>query len=83
MSIVAFVSAVSDEFHHRDPRQPRSFESYRDVLARSLRILVKECRVTTQEDLVQGQGDLLATLDEQVRDSYAGNTRPAKSDWKA
>lgn len=70
MSIVAFVSAVSDEFHHRDPCQPWSFESYREVLARSLRILVKGCRVTTQEDLVQGPGDLLETLEEEIRVSH-------------
>ena len=66
MTLVAFVSAVSDEFHHADIQRPALFDSYRDVLARSLRILVEDCTVTTQEDLAQGFGDLLATLENEI-----------------
>ena len=70
MPIVSFVSAVSDEFHHKDSRHPQSFESYRDVLKRSLRILVSDCEVVTQEDLRQGPGDLLETLDTEISNAH-------------
>ncbi len=59
-------SAVSKEFHEKDPRRPQAFSSYREVLARSLRILTKESVVVSQEDLEQGPGDLLGTLDEEI-----------------
>ncbi len=69
MSMTVFISAVSREFHARDPKQPQSFESYRSVLTRSLRLLVRDCEVVVQEELVQGLGDLLATLDSEVQRS--------------
>ena len=69
MSLTVFLSAVSSEFHHKDTGNPLSFESYRDVLTRSLRWLVPDCTVTTQEDLRQGFEDLLATLDGEVAQS--------------
>lgn len=65
MTVTAFLSAVSDEFHNRTPGS--RFVSYRDVLARSLRILVKDCQVVVQEDLKQGMGDLLETLETEIR----------------
>ena len=34
MSVTFFLSAVSGEFHRKDPAHPLSFESYRDVLTR-------------------------------------------------
>jgi tetratricopeptide (TPR) repeat protein len=71
MSLTVFVSAVSNEFARRNPRNPRDFESYREILKRSLRILVRDCRVIDQEELAQGPGDLLATLDAEVQ----------RSDW--
>lgn len=69
MSAVFFLSAVSSEFHHKDPERPMSFESYRDVLTRSLRRQIPGCEVIVQEELKQGYGDLLHTLDDEVRNS--------------
>lgn len=69
VSMTVFVSAVSNEFHHKDPKNPQSFESYRAVLTRSLRLLVRDCTVVVQEELIQGLGDLLATLDQEVQRS--------------
>lgn len=65
MTVKAFLSAVSNEFHHRTPGC--RFDSYRDVLARSLRILVNDCQVIAQEDLKQGMGDLLHTLETEIQ----------------
>ena len=64
--VSVFVSAVSDEFHKHEYPNPLSFRSYRDILSRSLRILVRDCRVVAQEDLVQGPGDLLDTLEREI-----------------
>jgi hypothetical protein len=67
MTTVVFLSAVSDEFHKGDPRRPRAFASYRDVLANGLRRLGPDYVVIVQEDFAQGFGDLLETLDDEVR----------------
>ena len=69
MSMTAIVSAVSDEIHYKDRKNPPSFESYRELLIRSLRLLVRDCRVVVQEELIQGPADLLATLDHEVQHS--------------
>ena len=53
-----FISAVSNEFHYKDRKHPQSFVSYRDVLTRSLRVLVRDCTVIVQEELVQGMGEV-------------------------
>ena len=54
MSATIFLSIVSSEFHHKDPQRPQSFESYRDVLTRSLRRQIPGCEVIVQEELKQG-----------------------------
>jgi len=54
MSTTIFVSVVSSEFHHKDPQRPMSFESYRDILTRSLRRQIPGCEVIVQEELKQG-----------------------------
>jgi hypothetical protein len=64
-----FISAVSSEFHSKDPNRPQSFESYRDVMTRSLRRLVPGCEVIVQEELRQGPDDILHTLDLEIRQS--------------
>ncbi len=69
MATVVFLSAVSDEFHKPDPRDPRRFHSYRIVLANALSALGPDYIVITQEDLAQGFGDLLQTLDEEIQRS--------------
>jgi hypothetical protein len=63
---VIFVSAVSNEFHRAPPEQRHRFESYRDVLKQAFRILAPEYEVIVQEDLIQGFGDLLETLEYEV-----------------
>lgn len=59
MSAVFFLSAVSSEFHHKDPERPMSFESYRDVLTRSLRRQIP--------DVQRLSLPLIQTLDRVVR----------------
>jgi tetratricopeptide (TPR) repeat protein len=63
---VIFVSAVSAEFHRCPPEQRHLFQSYRDVLKAGFRMLAPHYEVIVQEDLVQGIGDLLETLDLEV-----------------
>jgi hypothetical protein len=63
---VIFVSAVSNEFHRVPPDQRHSFQSYRDVLKQAFRILAPHYEVIVQEDLVQGFGDLLETLEHEI-----------------
>jgi tetratricopeptide (TPR) repeat protein len=67
--VTVFLSAVSREFHEPDPESPRRFPSYRDVLSRALRSLGPGFSVIVQEELAQGPGDLLATLDTEIRRS--------------
>jgi hypothetical protein len=67
--VTVFLSAVSQEFHQPHPVDPRLFLSYRDVLAHALRRLGPGFSVIVQEDLAQGLGDLLATLDAEIRRS--------------
>jgi tetratricopeptide (TPR) repeat protein len=63
---VIFVSAVSNEFHKVPPESRHIFQSYRDVLKQAFRILAPHYEVIVQEDLPQGFGDLLETLDQEV-----------------
>jgi tetratricopeptide (TPR) repeat protein len=63
---VIFVSAVSNEFHRVPPELRHKFQSYRDVLKQAFRILAPHYEVIVQEDLVQGFGDLLETLDHEI-----------------
>ena len=63
-----FLSCVSDEFHKPDPDGQQRFLSYRDDLAEGLRQARFE--VVTQEDFAQGFGDLLQTLDDEVRECH-------------
>jgi len=63
---VIFVSAVTNEFHKKPQQSPRSFASYRDVLKQAFRFLAPEYEVIVQEDLQQGFGDLLETLDHEI-----------------
>lgn len=65
-SRVIFLSAVSNEFHNAPPERRHLFQSYRDVLKQAFRILSPSYEVIVQEDLVQGLGDLLATLENEV-----------------
>src|SRR5258708_4673938 len=67
--VTVFLSAVSREFHEPDPENPRGFQSYRDVLAHALRRMGPAFSVIVQEDLAQGLGDLLATLDAEIQRS--------------
>jgi tetratricopeptide (TPR) repeat protein len=66
MTSKIFISMVSSEFHSKDPDKPLAFESYRDVLSRSLRRQIPGCEVIVQEELKQSFGDLLHTLDREV-----------------
>ena len=63
---VIFISAVSDEFHRVPPDCRHTFSSYRDVLKHAFRTLAPHYEIIVQEDLVQGLGDLLETLDDEV-----------------
>ena len=63
---VIFVSAVSSEFHRCPPEKRHAFQSYRDVLKAAFRVLAPHYEVIVQEDLVQGTGDLLETLDREI-----------------
>lgn len=63
---VIFLSAVSKEFHNVPPGQRHIFQSYRDVLKQAFRTLAPNYEVIVQEDLVQGFGDLLETLESEV-----------------
>ena len=63
--LTVFLSAVSTEFHKTDPQQPLSFRSYRDALREELSAL-GDIRVIVQEELHQGFGDLLSTLDREL-----------------
>lgn len=63
---IIFVSAVSNEFHNAPEGQRHLFTSYRDVLARAFRVLAPHYEVIVQEDLPQGFGDLLETLDHEI-----------------
>jgi tetratricopeptide (TPR) repeat protein len=63
---VIFVSAVTNEFHRCPPAQRDRFLSYRDVLKEGFRTLAPQYEVIVQEDLAQGMGDLLETLDHEV-----------------
>ena len=69
MSATIFISAVSSEFHKRDPAHQPAFVSYRDVLTRSLRRQIPNCEIVVQEELKQSYGDLLDTLDGEVQRS--------------
>lgn len=66
---VIFVSAVTDEFHKTDPLNPLAFQSYRDTLKQAFRILAPHYEVIVQEDLPIGDGDLLETLDNEIKRS--------------
>jgi tetratricopeptide (TPR) repeat protein len=68
-NITVFLSAVSSEFHKNDPKNPTGFQSYRDVVAKGLRLLGSGYSVIVQEDLAQGFGNLLETLDLEVEKS--------------
>jgi tetratricopeptide (TPR) repeat protein len=63
---VIFVSAVSDEFHKVPPESRHNFQSYRDVVRQAFRILAPHYEIIVQEDLPQGFGDLLQTLDHEI-----------------
>jgi tetratricopeptide (TPR) repeat protein len=63
---VVFVSAVSREFHAAPPELRYRFQSYRDTMRQAFRALAPHYEVLVQEDLVQGVGDLLETLDREV-----------------
>ncbi|MFT5468812.1 MAG: tetratricopeptide (TPR) repeat protein [Verrucomicrobiales bacterium] len=67
--IVIFLSAVSDEFHKTDPLRPPDFQSYRDVLAAAFRRAGLRFQIIVQEELAQGTGDLLQTLDREIEQS--------------
>lgn len=69
MPVVVFLSAVTAEFAKPDPANPRAFQSYRDALAAALRRAGPGYQVIAQEDLAQGFGDLLDTLDGEVAKS--------------
>ncbi|MCA9200452.1 MAG: hypothetical protein KDA87_23090, partial [Planctomycetales bacterium] len=66
MALTVFLSAVSKEFHESDPENPRGFTSYRDFLKEALRRLGRNYNVIVQEELAQGRGDLLQTLDNEI-----------------
>ena len=61
-----FLSAVSKEFHHCPPDNPRAFDSYRFVLKAAFEKLAPHYEVIIQEDLLQGTTDLLKTLDDEI-----------------
>lgn len=61
-----FISAVTNEFHQVPPEQRHLFQSYRDVMKQAFRSLAPHYEVIVQEDLVQGFGDLLETLDLEI-----------------
>ena len=63
---VIFISAVSNEFHKVPPESRRIFQSYREIVRQAFRILAPHCEVIVQEDLPQGFGDLLETLDHEI-----------------
>ncbi len=63
---VIFVSAVSNEFHKVPPDQRHLFNSYRDILKQAFRVVAPHYEVVVQEDLTQGFGDLLETLDHEI-----------------
>jgi tetratricopeptide (TPR) repeat protein len=67
MTYKIFISAVSKEFHRTAPAYRVKFQSYRDILSLYLRREFKGCQIVVQEELVQGDSDLLASLDEEVR----------------
>jgi tetratricopeptide (TPR) repeat protein len=62
--VKVLISCVSDEFHTPDASGQTRFVSYRDSLAADLRR--SQIKHVVQEDLVQGFGGLLQTLDEEV-----------------
>ncbi len=61
-----FLSAVSKEFHHGLPDNPRAFESYRFVLKAAFEKLAPHYEVIIQEILIQGTTDLLKTLEDEI-----------------
>lgn len=64
---VIFLSAVSNEFHNVPAEQRHVFHSYRSVLKQAFDTLARgQYEVIVQEDLVQGFGDLLETLENEV-----------------
>ena len=63
---VIFVSAVSNEFHKVPPESRHIFQSYRDIVKQAFHILAPHYEVIIQEDLPQGFGDLLETLDHEI-----------------
>src|SRR5262249_20882542 len=68
-TVTVFLSAVSEEFHKADPQNPRGFQSYREVLARSLRRMSLRYAVIFEEEFVQGPGDLLGKIDAEIEHS--------------
>lgn len=64
--VVVFLSAVSSEFHQSDPRRPLEFRSYRDALADAFRRAGVTFQIIVREELAQGPGDLLETLDTEI-----------------
>jgi hypothetical protein len=66
---VIFVSAVSIEFHKVPPESRHVFRSYRDVIKQAFRIVAPHYEVIVQEELPQGFGDLLETLDHEINRS--------------
>jgi tetratricopeptide (TPR) repeat protein len=67
MTYKIFISAVSKEFHRTAPAYRVKFQSYRDLLTLYLRREFKGCQIVVQEELVQGDSDLLVSLEEEVR----------------
>ena len=65
--VVIFLSAVTREFHTPNPRDPRAFRSYRAALAESLDRIRQPHEIVSQENLAQGPGDLLDTLDREIK----------------
>jgi hypothetical protein len=63
---VILVSAVSNEFHNVPSESRHIFHSYRDIIKQAFRLLAPHYEVIVQEDLPQGLGTLLETLDSEI-----------------
>jgi hypothetical protein len=71
MMTIVFLSAVSEEFHRPDDVPTNVFESYRDVLAQALCRCGGPFTVIVQEELAQGFGDLLQTLEDEIGSAHS------------